>query len=165
MPVKPNPPPLTCIFKMIMHPYGIGPTKPIIRVPARSAMDTPANLMPHTYQAIVKSSPLLHSIATIQCQCGQLVHASDGLQTCNMPLYHTLPTFISCFIPQLFLFPPTDLFPFHVFVGDEGITLLEGGTCGRVVEPVWLCLALFISFSLVLCSILILLHCCCLLCA
>jgi hypothetical protein len=33
-PVKPNPPPLTCVFETITHPHGIGPTKPIIRVPA-----------------------------------------------------------------------------------------------------------------------------------
>jgi len=106
MPVKPNPPPSTCVFETITHPYGIGPTKPVIRVPARSAMDAPANLTPHTYQAIVKSSPPLHSIATVRCQCGQLVRASDGLQTRKMPLYHTLRTFISQFIPQPFLFPP-----------------------------------------------------------
>ena len=114
MPVKPNPPPSTCIFETITHPYGIRPTKPIIRVPARSPMDTPANLTPHMYQAIVKSSPPLHSIATIRCQCGQLVCASDGLQTCNMPLYHTLRTFISHFIPQPFLFPP-QIFSCFVF--------------------------------------------------
>lgn len=106
MPVKLNPPPLTCVFETITHPYGIGPTKPVVRVPARTAMDAPANLTPHTYQAIVKSSPPLHSIATVRCQCGQLVRASDGLQTRNMPLYHTLRTFISHFIPQPFLFPP-----------------------------------------------------------
>ena len=65
MPVKPNPPPSTCVFETITHPYGIGPTKPVIRVPAQTAMDAPANLMLHTYQAIVKSSPPLHSSATI----------------------------------------------------------------------------------------------------
>jgi hypothetical protein len=93
----------TLIFRPVMHPHGIGPTKTVIRVPGQAAMDAPANLMLHISHAVVKSSPALHS--TVQCQCRQLVCVSNG-QTCNMPLYHTLCTFISHFISQSFLFPP-----------------------------------------------------------
>ena len=103
-PLKPQP---LGVFETIRHPHGIGPTKPVIRVPARMATDTPANLMPPVHHTIVKSAPPslpLHSAVAVLCQCGQLVRVSDALQTCNISLHHTLRTFISNFISP-FSFP------------------------------------------------------------
>jgi hypothetical protein len=126
-PLKPKPSP-SCVFETITHPLGIGPTKPVIRVPARIAMnipvslaprkaiirvparmatDTPANLALPMHHTIAKSAPPslpLHSTVAVQCQCGQLVRISDALQIRNIPLHHTLRTFISNFISQ-FSFP------------------------------------------------------------
>ena len=99
-PLKLKPSPLLGIFETIRHPHGIRPTKPVIRVPAQMAMDTPANLAPPMHHAIVKSAPPslpLHSAIAVQCQCGQLICISNALQIRNIPLHHTLHTFISNF--------------------------------------------------------------------
>ena len=99
--------PSTHVFETITHPFGIGPMKPVFRVPARMATDTPANLTPPVHHTIVKSTPSLlplHSAVAVRCQCGQLVRVSDALQTRNISLHHTLRTFISNFISP-FSFP------------------------------------------------------------
>ena len=93
----------THIFEMISHLHGIRPTKPVIRVPAWMATDTPTNLVPLMHHSIVKfalPSLPLHSTAAVWCWCGQLIFISDSLQIRNIPLHHTLCTFISNFISQ-----------------------------------------------------------------
>ena len=100
----PKPPiPTSCIFETITHPLGIGPTKPVIRVPARMTMDTPTHTAP-SHRDIVKSappSPPPHPAATVQCHCGQLVPIPSIQQSHSIPLHHTLSSFIS----HLFLLP------------------------------------------------------------
>jgi len=106
-PFKPKPSPPLGVFETIRHPHGIRPTKLVIRVPARMAMDTSANLAPPMHHTIVKSAPPslpLQSTVAVRCQCGQLVRVSDGLQIRNIPLHHTLRTFISNFVSP-FCFP------------------------------------------------------------
>jgi hypothetical protein len=115
------------VFKTIRHPHGIGPTKPVIRVPAQMATDTPANLMPPVHHTIVKSalpSLLLQSDSSVENSFVSL-----------MPYKHATFHYITLYVLYIkFYFtifiPLTVLCPFHVFVGDEGITLKEGGTCG-----------------------------------
>jgi hypothetical protein len=95
---KPPAPASTHVFETVTHPHGIGPSKPVIRVPTLMTGHAPTHPAQHMDRAIVKSEtplPLSHSTTTIRCQCGQLVRASDALQTRNIPLYHTLQTFIS----------------------------------------------------------------------
>ena len=91
------------IFEMVTHPYGIGPSKPVIWVPTQMTGDTPAHHPQHMDHAIMKPvtpSPPSHSIAAIQCQCGQFVPVSNTLQLSPSPLHHTLSTFILHFILQ-----------------------------------------------------------------
>jgi hypothetical protein len=95
------------IFETVRHPLGIGPTKPVIRAPARMTMDTPTHTAP-SHQAIVKSAPPLptsHPAATVQCQCGQLVPIPSIQQSLSIPLHHTLSSFISHFFLLPFSFP------------------------------------------------------------
>ena len=106
-PLRPKPSPPLGIFETIKHPYGIRPTKPVIRVPAQMATDTPVNLTLPMHHTIVKLAPPslpLHSAGAVWCQCGQLIHISNALPICNNPLHHTLHTFISNIISP-FLFP------------------------------------------------------------
>ncbi|KIM71067.1 hypothetical protein PILCRDRAFT_17416 [Piloderma croceum F 1598] len=100
-PLISKPLPSTQIFETVTHPYGIGPSKPVIQVPTRMTGDTPAHLAQHTDRAIMKPatpSPLSHSVAAIRCQCGQFVPVSNTLQLSPSPLHHTLSTLISHFI-------------------------------------------------------------------
>jgi hypothetical protein len=54
------------VFETVKHPYGIGPNKPVIRVPVSIATDTPTHHVVHRQRAIVKSAaPLLHQTATL----------------------------------------------------------------------------------------------------
>ena len=95
------------IFETVRHPLGIGPTKPVIRTPARMTMDTPTYTAP-SHRAIVKSAPPLppsHPAATVQCQCGQLVPIPSIQQSLSIPLHHTLSSFISHFFLLPFSFP------------------------------------------------------------
>ena len=104
----PKPPtPTPHIFKTIMHPLRIRPTKPVIRVPTQMTMDTPTHTAP-SHQAIMKSAPPLppsHPAATVQYQCGQLVHIPSIQQSHSIPLHHTLSSFISHFFLLPFCFP------------------------------------------------------------
>ena len=117
-PKLPAPTPIH-IFETVRHPLGIGPTKPVFRVPARMATDTPAHGAP-SHQAIVKSAPPLQPLqpaATIQCHCGQLVPISGIQQLRSIPLHHTLSSFISHFFSFSFPIPfPGQLFSRFVFV-------------------------------------------------
>jgi hypothetical protein len=105
---KPPTPTSIHIFETVQHPHGIGPLKPVIRVPAQMTRDMPAHLAQHMDRAIMKAatpSPLSHSTATIQCQCGQFIPISNTLQLCFFPLHHTFGTFISHFISRPLSFP------------------------------------------------------------
>jgi hypothetical protein len=105
---KPPAPASIHIFEMVRHPHGIGPLKPVIRVPAQITRDTPAHPAQCTDRAIVKAAtslPLSHSVATIWCQCGQFFPVSNTLQLCFFPLHHTFNTFISHFILHPLSFP------------------------------------------------------------
>jgi hypothetical protein len=68
---KPPAPTPACIFETVWHPCGIGPNKPVIRVPTRMTRDTPAHHIQHMDCAIVKPTtplPPSHSIAAIRCK-------------------------------------------------------------------------------------------------
>jgi hypothetical protein len=100
----------TRIFETIRHPLGIGPTKPVIRVPTSMAMDTPMHTIgtPRTCSAVIKSvprSPQVHSMVTVQCQCGRLVPVSDTPHSRTIPLCHALTTFISRITSYPLFFP------------------------------------------------------------
>jgi hypothetical protein len=58
IPKPPTPIPIR-IFETIRHPLGIGPTKPVIRVPVSTAMDAVVHPTQYTPQPIVKSKPIL----------------------------------------------------------------------------------------------------------
>jgi hypothetical protein len=119
---KPPTPAPNHIFETVRHPHGIGPTKPvirvpvqnipaslaphkpIIRVPTRVVTDSSTDLAPPIHHPIAKSAPPalpLQSSGAVQCQCGQLVRVSDPLRVRNIPLHHTLHTFISNFFSPL----------------------------------------------------------------
>jgi hypothetical protein len=95
------------VFETVTHPYGIGPSKPVIRVPTRMTGDTPAHHAQRMDCAIVKPAtpPLSRSIAAIRCQCGQIFTVSNTLQPSPSPLHHTLSTFISHFISRPLALP------------------------------------------------------------
>ena len=100
----------TRIFETIRHPLGIGPTKPVIRVPTSMAMDTPMHTIgtPRTCSAVIKSvprSPQVHSMVTVQCQCGRLVPVSDTPHSRTIALCHALTTFISRITSYPLFFP------------------------------------------------------------
>jgi len=113
-PLKPIPSPLSHILEKITHPLGIGPMKPVIRVPISMPTDTSAHPTgtTRTCHAVIKSippSPQLHSMATVKCLCGRLVPVSDTPYFRTIPLYNSLTTFISR-ITSYPLFFPAHLF-------------------------------------------------------
>jgi hypothetical protein len=102
--LKPPTPAPICIFETVRHPHGIGPNKPVIRVPARMEMATSTHPA-LSDQAIVKSAPPLHPPASVQCRCGQLVPVSGNQVFRSFPLHHAFSSFISQFISLSFPFP------------------------------------------------------------
>ena len=102
-PKLPAPTPI-CIFETVRHPHGIGPNKPVIRVPARTEVATSTCPAP-SHRAIVKSVPPLHPAAPVQYCCGQLVPISGNQVSRSFPLHHTFSSFISQFISLSFPFP------------------------------------------------------------
>ena len=91
---------------------------------------------------IVKSVPPSHPAVPIQCHCGQLVPTSSNQMFCSILSQHTLSSFISQFFSLPFSFPRQFFFMFHIFIGDEDITMRKGGTCVRGsegLEVVWCC--------------------------
>jgi len=99
----PTPTP-THIFETVQHLHGIGPNKPVIRVPVRMEMATSTHPAPSDW-AIVKSEPPPHPAAPVQCRCGQLVSVSGNQMFCSFPLHHAFSSFISQFISLSFPFP------------------------------------------------------------
>jgi len=101
-----KPPALTPvqIFETVRHPHGIGPNKPVIRVPARIEMAKPTYPAPSD-QDIVKSTPPSHPAAPIQCLCGQLVPVSSNQMFRSISSHHTLSSFISKFFSLPVSFP------------------------------------------------------------
>jgi len=101
---KPPAPTPTFIFETVRHPHGIGPNKPVIRVPAwmeiaKSTYPAPSD------QAIAKSAPPSHPAAPVQCRCGQLVPISGNQVSRSFPVHHAFSSFISQFISLSFPFP------------------------------------------------------------
>jgi len=114
-PKPPAPTPIR-VFETIRHPLGIGPTKPVIRVPVSTATEAVIDPTQYTPQPIVKSKPILpqrQSNVTIQCQCGRLIPVSHS--TTIFPLHNILTTLIS----GIFSYPfslPTHLFSHFGFL-------------------------------------------------
>jgi hypothetical protein len=77
-----TPPP---VIETIQHPYGIGPSKPVIKVPVWGSVVLPTNTV---YPVATRST------CTIQCHCRQLVEVSRVLPLSTIP-HPTLLTFIS----------------------------------------------------------------------
>jgi hypothetical protein len=111
--LKPPTPVSIHIFEMVQHPYGIGPIKPIIRMPISSTGNI---LAPHSQPNIAQPISLVlpplpvQSTVTVQCQCRQLVHVSLASQllqlpTTQLPLLHSFPTHISNFLLNTFSLP------------------------------------------------------------
>ena len=91
-----TPPP---VIKTIRHPYRIGPTKLIVRVPVSAPVVVPAHQAP---LVAVKSS---HSVVTIQCHCGRQGSVSK-IPTISYPTFTGL-------ILDIISFPLS--FPTHFF--------------------------------------------------
>jgi hypothetical protein len=101
---KPPAPTSIHIFETVWHPHGIGPNKPVIRVPARMETATSTHPAPSDW-AIAKSAPPSHPVAPVQCRCGQLVPLPGNQVSRSFPLHHTFSSFISQFISLSFPFP------------------------------------------------------------
>ena len=101
---KPPAPTPTFIFETVRHPHGIGPNKPVIRVPARMEIAKSTYPAPSD-QAIAKSAPPSHPAAPVQCRCGQLVPISGNQVSRSFPVHHAFSSFISQFISLSFPFP------------------------------------------------------------
>ena len=91
-----TPPP---VIETIRHPYRIGLTKPIVRVPVSEPIVVPAHQAP---PVAIKSS---HSIVTIQCHCGQQISVLK-IPTISYPTFTGL-------ILDIISFPLS--FPTHFF--------------------------------------------------
>ena len=104
-PKPPAPTPIR-VFETIRHPLGIGPTKPVIRVPVSTATEAVVDPTQYTPQPIVKSKLILpqrQSNVTIQCQCGRLIPVSHS--TTIFPLHNILTTLISGIFSYPFSLP------------------------------------------------------------
>jgi hypothetical protein len=99
-PKPPTPTPIW-IFETVRHPHGIGPNKPVIRVPVWMEVATSTPPAPSNW-AIAKS---VHPTAPVQCHCGQLVPSSGNQVSHSFPLHHPFSSFISQFISLSFPFP------------------------------------------------------------
>jgi hypothetical protein len=108
---KPPAPTSIHVFETVRHPHGIGPNKPVIRVPARMEIAKSTYPAPSD-QAIAKSTPPLHPAAPVQCCCGQLAPVSGNQVFRSFPLHHTFSSFISQFISLSFPFPRQLFSPF-----------------------------------------------------
>ena len=87
----PAPPP-ACVFEMVHHPYGIGPAKPVIRVPW---VDMSTSVHPtQSDRAVVKLMPLSHLTTPIQ-HCHRRLAPVSGI--CSIPLLQSFSSFISHF--------------------------------------------------------------------
>jgi hypothetical protein len=96
------------VFERITHPFGIGPAKPVIRVPVSTAMDTPAHHAPLAECTVVKSVPPLpqtHQTAAVQCECGRLIPGSEARELPIVPLHRALTTFMSHVLSHPLFFP------------------------------------------------------------
>jgi hypothetical protein len=91
---KPTAPTSFHVFETVRHLHGIGPNKPVIRVPARTEM-AKSTYPALSDQDIAKSTPPSHPAAPIQCHCGQLVPVSSNQMFCSIPSHRTLSSFIS----------------------------------------------------------------------
>ena len=81
-----------CIFETVCHPYGIGPAKPVIRVPQA---EMPTSVHPTQSDWVtVRLEPPSHPAGPIQHHHGQLVPVSG---ICSIPLLQSLSTLISQF--------------------------------------------------------------------
>jgi hypothetical protein len=101
------------IFETVWHPHGIGPNKPVIRVPAQTKM-AKSTYLALSDQDIVKSTPPSHPAAPIQCLCGQLVPVSSNQMFRSISSHHTLSSFISRFFSLPVSFP-RQFFPHFTF--------------------------------------------------
>ncbi|KIM71025.1 hypothetical protein PILCRDRAFT_830561 [Piloderma croceum F 1598] len=87
------------VFETVKHPHGIGPNKPVIRVPVSITANAPTH---HVHErAIVKVTPP-HQTDTLRCECGRLI---PGTEARDLPIHHTLTTFISSIISHPFFLP------------------------------------------------------------
>jgi len=94
------------VFETIRHPYGIGPTKPVVRVPVSTTAKTLTYPAPCSRPVIAKpTSPLTHPAVAVQCRCGQLVHVSPISQLPTTQLHRTFPTLISDMLSHSFSLP------------------------------------------------------------
>ena len=93
------------VFKTVKHPHGIGPNKPVIRMPVLIAANTPTRHAIHE-RAIVKAAPPLpHQTTTLRCECGWLIPGTEARNLPIAPLHHSLTTFMSSIISHLFFLP------------------------------------------------------------
>jgi len=92
------------VIETIRHPYGIGPTKPVVRVPVAAPSLAPTQPALPTEALVTKTD---HSIDTIHCHCGRLISVSkvSQLPTTLHPTFRFISDFIS--------FPL--FFPAHLF--------------------------------------------------
>jgi len=90
------------IFETVRHPLGIGPTKPIIRVPVSTTMDTPTHPAPLAEHAVVKPVPPLPQT---RCECGRLIPGSEARKLPIVTPHHALSTFMSHIFSSPFFFP------------------------------------------------------------
>ena len=100
VPALPTPPPIQPV-ETVRHPYRIGPTKPVIKIRASTASATPEGSPPLYPTLELSAPPPAHSVATIQCHCGQLLSIPPTLELPTTQLQDTL--FQTHFLP-LFLF-------------------------------------------------------------
>jgi len=91
---------ITPVIEIVQHPYGIGPTKPIIRVPVTAPSLAPTQPALPANALIMKTN---HSTVTIHCHCGRLISISKVSQL--LTTLHSTVRFISDFISYPLSFP------------------------------------------------------------
>ena len=86
------------VFETVKHPHGIGPNKPVIRVPVSITANAPTHHV-HEHAIVKVTPPLPHQTDTLRCECGRLI---PGTEARDLPIHHTLTTFISSIISHPF---------------------------------------------------------------
>ena len=89
------------VIETIQHPYGIGPAKPVIRIPVTMPAITDARPKRHMPSGVTRSSDI-----NFNCCCGRVIQVSKVSRLPHLPISHpTLTTLISDFISHFYSFP------------------------------------------------------------
>lgn len=115
----------TQVLETVQHPYGIGLSKPVIRIPVAAPIMTDEHPKHPVRSSVTKSSDI-----NFNCHCGRLIQVS---KVSHLPISHpTLTTLVSDFISHFYSFP-SHFFSFLCLLSQgsrRGRRYEEGGHLG-----------------------------------